>query len=238
MPKAYTLICVGSGGTGTYFLKEFSRYLYGHSDKKLFRAFYVIDADVVEEKNINRQAFQWEDVGRLKACVISDALYTAFDIPWTAKGFYLESMEQLEELCSNTTPIIIGAVDNHAARVVMEDFFKSRKDIYYLDSANEFTSGEVVFAAKEKGHILSPVRSHYFPEIKKGNLEKRSEMSCEALNNVAPQHIATNMLAGNILMKELTNILQETPRYGMVCFDTESYDMQFIPYEKKSRKKA
>ena len=51
--KDYTfnIIVIGSGGTGTYFLKEFSRYLSGNRKVlKMIQSLTIIDGDVVEKK--------------------------------------------------------------------------------------------------------------------------------------------------------------------------------------------
>ena len=57
----YTVFVVGSGGTGTYFLKEISRYL-SNKDRSSLRAMYIIDGDVIEKKNLSRQAFIDDDI--------------------------------------------------------------------------------------------------------------------------------------------------------------------------------
>ena len=46
-PK-YNIIVIGAGGTGTYFLKEFSRFLCGTSS--VIESFSIFDGDVVENK--------------------------------------------------------------------------------------------------------------------------------------------------------------------------------------------
>ena len=224
----FTLSVIGAGGTGGYFLKEFSRYLQGDKEKQIVHM-EIIDGDTVEEKNILRQSFQLEDVGFNKAIVMADILKSAFNADFTPKAEFLNDETQLY-YSQTSVPIIIGCVDNHKARLVCEEFFNSHDTCFYLDSANEFSYGEVVFAYKIDGKVLSPVRSHYFPKIKTDAGKARTEMSCEELNNVAPQHIATNMQAGNILLNEVCSILEGRPHCGMVTFDLENYAQDFIRY--------
>ena len=57
----YKVCCIGAGGTGGYFLKEFSRYLGGFREN--ISGLYVIDGDIVEEHNLSRQCFAEEDIG-------------------------------------------------------------------------------------------------------------------------------------------------------------------------------
>ncbi len=227
-----TLVVVGSGGTGTYFLKEFSRFICG-GDKRLDKM-YIIDGDTVEEKNLSRQSFQAEDIGQNKAAVMADVLNSAFDLSWISVGCYLTSMEQLEELVGKAeyNPVmIVGCVDNHACRLVLEKYFRAHKNVIYYDSANEFSTGEVVFSYKAQGKVLSPCRSYYFPDIKREKHKAVTEMSCEELNSVSPQHIATNMTAGNILLRETCSFLSKKATLGFVTFDTETYYQELTLYE-------
>lgn len=237
MERTFHVIVVGSGGTGTYFLKEFSRFIQG--GHRAVSKLTIIDGDTVEEKNMERQSFAPEDVGFNKAAVMADVLSSAFELNWESYSEYLTELEQLDEIVgkgSSRTPLIVGCVDNHACRMLLEEFFSKKDNVIYLDSANEFSTGESVFAYKKNGKVVSPCRSYYYPEIAKKDNKAVTEMSCEELNNVAPQHIATNMTAGNILLKEVCSILSGTPHPGMVTFDLDMYYQEFWPYTENAEK--
>lgn len=210
---------VGAGGTGTYFLKEFSRFLSGEEGLlKTVSSMWIADGDLVEAKNLKRQAFSEEDVGQKKSAVMAEVLNEAFGLSWKASGAYLTKPEQLAKMTSDssiwdpravTVPLVIGCVDNHAARMVCERFFKSCANCIYFDAANEFSSGEVVFASRLGGRTLSPTRSDVFPEVKKKRHKPVTEMSCTELNAVSPQHIAANMNAGLCLLSAAAALLKE-----------------------------
>lgn len=224
----YDIIVIGAGGTGSFFAKELSRYLF--QNDRLVRNLYLVDGDTVEEKNMRRQAFMSDDIGLKKSVVLAEAFNEAFDLNWTAVGQYLTTQKALEELIGvNGKAILVGCVDNHACRILCEKVFKKQKNIIYLDSANEFSSGEVVFARKENGKVLSPVRSTLFPDILKGDLRDVTKLSCEELNNASPQHIAVNMLAGNILLSEVCSILEGKPHDGFVMFDAHNFSVEHYP---------
>lgn len=238
-PILFDVIVIGSGGTGSYFLKEFSRYLYQNDKAKehIFRM-AIIDGDEVEGKNLKRQAFIEEDIGFPKSIVMASALNDAFSLAWEGYDRYVLDVKELYDDCYNgdadgVIPIIIGCVDNHACRMVCEEFFKSHLDCIYYDSANEFSSGEVVFSAKKGGKVLSPLRSEIFPEIKKGDLRNVEEMSCTELNEVAPQHIAANMNAGLILLSAMTTLFEDgIVMGGMTMFDVKQmYSQHFTASE-------
>ncbi len=242
LAKKVNLCVIGSGGTGTYFLKEFSRYSYGGDSR--FKNMIIIDGDTVEEKNLERQSFSEEDIGFNKAAVMADVLNQSFGTSWMSVGEYLTSIEQLEQIvgmAEQTPVILIGCVDNHACRLVLEEYFNTHKNVAYYDSANEFETGEVVFAYKANGKVLSPCRSYYFPDIKEGDIRAVTEMSCEELNNVAPQHIKTNMAAGNILLSELCSFMSSNNgegTYGFVTFDTSSYYQELTLFNEVGSKRA
>ncbi len=201
---------------------------------------YIIDGDTVEEKNLERQSFQQEDIGQNKAAVMADVLNSAFDLSWVSVGAYLTSMEQLEKIVGKAqkNPVmLVGCVDNHACRLVLEEYFNTHDNVVYYDSANEFTTGEVVFAYKANGDVYSPCRSYYFPDIK-GKHKAVTEMSCEELNSVSPQHIATNMTAGNILLRETCSFLSDRGTLGFVTFDTATYYQELTLYEDVRRQAA
>ncbi len=226
----YSIIVIGAGGTGTYFLKEFSRFLSGKSDLPV-ASLTIFDGDTVEHKNLERQAFTEDDLGQNKAAVMAEVLNSSFDLNWEAVGEYLLKPGQLkEEVGTGTVPIIIGCVDNHACRLVVEEYVSSVENCFYLDSANEFDTGEVIFSYRVKNKQISPCRSHYFPKIREKS-KARNEISCEELNNVAPQHIATNMAAGNILLTEVCALFDNLPHPGMVTFDLSMYSQEYVPYK-------
>ena len=116
--------------------------------------------------------------------------------------------------------------------MVLEKYFKKQSDCILFDSANEYETGEVVFAYKEQKKEIGKPRSFYFPEVKEPS-KSRSEMSCTELNSVAPQHIATNMLAANQLLCGICNYLEDVIHPGFTMFNSFRFSSSFIPYNYK-----
>lgn len=231
----YEVLCLGTGGTGGYFLEIFSKALMGGHSK--IRALYMMDGDRVEKKNLERQAFLEEDIGEYKASVLASVLNDQYRLNWKAYPEYLISINKLEELFttnnSSVVPVIIGCVDNHGARLVMEEFFKTHDNCIYFDSANEMYSGEIIYSYKLNGRQLSPLRSEVFPDILKGDTRNVTEISCEELNNSSPQHIYTNMRAGLSLAEALTFLLEDKVYPGMEFFNgkLKSFDFNLLTKE-------
>lgn len=213
------IVVVGCGGTGSHYIKELGRLLYGmDADKK--GKLILVDGDYVEEKNLVRQAFLPQDIGRNKAQVMAEILRQAYGIEAEFYDEYIDTPSDLEQLVEKDGMVVlIGCVDNHQCRQSMHRFYQSRKHCIYMDSANEYSVGEVVIGSKIGGIEMYPDRCEYFPEILETQEPKRSEESCEVLNVSAPQHMLTNQLAAWILLVNTEKFLDGEWVGGIYLFD-------------------
>lgn len=237
----FDLLVVGTGGTGSYLLKEFSRFLTGQklSDLNIGKL-VMADGDVVEEHNLSRQCFVKDDIGEKKALILCEALNDNFELSWSAFPKYILKESEIVTLIGKGAtngdinrynplhiPVILGCVDNHGCRLLLEQYFNNADNCIYFDSANEEFAGEVVFSYKIKGEQLSCLRSQIFPDLKEGDTRSIDQMSCEELNVHSPQHIATNMKAGQILLSALCALLRGKYYPGFTSFDEMTEE--FIP---------
>jgi len=232
--EKYNVLVLGCGGTGTYFLKEFNHFIARNpAVQKKIVSLTIADGDAVEEKNLDRQAFLLEDVGRNKASVFAELLNDAmegYDIPysfrvrWEDYPSYVTSVETLKTLLkmkytsiqedysasehklSITIPLIIGCVDNDACRIMCEEFFKSVPYCFYYDSGNDFSTGEVNYGHRFGNVTLSYEKSYSFKSMLSGDLRHVDELSCTELNASAPQHFITNMTAAQWLLRGVVNM--------------------------------
>jgi hypothetical protein len=232
----------------------------------------IVDGDVVEEKNLDRQSFLLEDVGRNKASVFAEILNDALEgynisqgcqTRWEAVPSYMTDADQITsyfkklvpEYSSGVTvgseyfysygkelvvniPIIIGCVDNNAARLMMEEVFNRLDYCFLYDAGNEFSTGEVNFAHKMRGKVISPVKSVSFPTMKTGDRRHVTEMSCTELNASEPQHFLTNMTAGYHLLRGMINLFTDmkkplteriSDQLGFVFFDSFKGVLEYVP---------
>lgn len=214
----YNIIIVGCGGTGGNFIKELGRFLYRASIKNSC-SILLIDGDLVEEHNVSRQPFLPEDIGRKKAAVMAEILQEAFQVTCSYYPEYLNHVYELEKFeKEDYVTILIGCVDNHACRKVLHAYFRKSISCFYLDSANEYSVGEVVVGVRIAGSEISPDRVHYFPEILQDDSLPRSEESCQRVNMRQPQHLVTNLLAANLLLKCVVEILSEQEWNGGIYY--------------------
>ena len=245
-----SVLVVGAGGTGGYVIKEFARYMASVKDGPVEIRLGVCDGDIVERKNLDRQAFQEEDIGENKAVVLVSAIKECLGLKHVyAYPKYIDGQEDIAAIFQGLVEegyvypkpveyrVIVGCVDNHRARQAMEEFYKSVRGICYIDSANEFKSGEVVVSYR-LDKVYGKPRSFYFPDVKKDTGKKASEMSCTELNQAAPQHILTNMLAGQISLASLIGFVSEgNVSPGIHYFNAFTGEAVFRPYQDEAKKK-
>lgn len=237
----YIVMIVGAGGTGGNFAKEFARYAAFYNKDGCRIVTVLIDGDAVEEKNQDRQPYVTEDIQQNKAIALASAIRETFGLKdFHAYPHYINDGKDLERIYNNFTesrstdifiPVLIGCVDNHRARQCMHAFFEMQPTIFYFDSANEFSVGEIVLAAKTSKQILAPDRCHYFPEVLTDTSQSAAELSCGSVNMSAPQHLAINLMAANLLLCSTVLLLSDgIIKGGIVYFDKNQLFTRFHAY--------
>lgn len=227
----YNFIVIGCGGTGSKFLVEFGRYLYGLSLKEDYEL-TIIDGDRVEEHNLKRQVFQKEDIGRLKAEVMSEILSQVFGITSYYIPKYIKNVKELSKYCSSECiNVMIVCVDNHPCRAIIHQvFITSSYSIIYLDSANGAYNGEIVIGAKLYGKQIYPDRVFYYPEVLTDKEGDRNSCSFRVVK--APQQLIANLMAANILMIAISELISNhTIKGGIYIFNAKKGYLCFRPYK-------
>lgn len=222
MTPFYSIVIIGAGGTGGNLIVWLAQFLAGRN--KDTYSFTICDGDVVEKKNLSRQPFTDDDIGDNKAAALAGTLSEGYGLNIRYRDSYIDTIDDIEAMFvkprrGETLKILVGCVDNHHARKLMHEFFEREPDVVYIDAANEFSYGEVVSGIKARGKVLSPDRASYFPEVLEGSTA-RSEESCTALNEVAPQHMVTNKMSALICLSMISNLMQnEVVPEGITHFD-------------------
>ncbi len=202
------IVMLGAGGTGGY-IAPFLYRMASIADREIKTI--ICDGDKVELKNLVRQNFVYQDVGSNKAQVIANRYSQAFGLP----AFYIPSyIEDENTLLSLLAPeengqmiILIGAVDNNKSRRLCDTVFKKLSDIIYIDSGNGEYYGQVVCGIKKNNITVQKPMASYYPEVLSDVDLFPSELSCADANEAAPQTVAANMFAANIVSVMLFNIL-------------------------------
>ncbi len=237
---SYDILVLGCGGTGTFFLKEFNHYIARNPDAmKKIHSLYIADGDTVEEKNLDRQCFDTEDVGRNKASVFAEILNDAKEEmqvgyssnKWEAIPSYITSVETIEQHFKKVQRLggfyssdsfdariamIICCVDNNAARKMCEEYFRKSEFCFLYDSGNDFSTGEVCYAHRFKGKTLSYEKSYSFPQINAKGERHVTELSCAELNQSAPQHFLTNLTAAQWLLRGCIRLFTDVKKKSVL----------------------
>jgi len=206
--------------------------------------FSIIDGDHVERKNLGRQPFMPEEIGCNKAVVLSTAAEESLGIhinaypEYLSDKNYLRLIKNFEHFTDHTINVLIGAVDNHACRKILHSIFVNgtgKNTCFYIDAANEYSSGDVVFAKITNHVIQAPDRCHYYPEVLLDSEKAVYEKSCEELNLSSPQHLATNSVAADLIFSYLTQLILAGDAAtlapgGIAYFDSLLFFSRFDPY--------
>jgi len=160
--KIDNILVLGCGGTGGHLVPHLARLVSVLNSKRSRSAYaslpvmnlFLADGDVVEEKNLIRQNFIEQDIGKNKAEVLGERYAAAFGIEIGVIPEYLERLDKFSFLKTmsrsyDNASLVIGCVDNNASRKVINRWF-CRKDTggsdgrFWIDSGNEENSGQVV----------------------------------------------------------------------------------------------
>lgn len=215
-----TIIQIGCGGNGGYLTSFLSRYL-ANNFKNI--EYILIDGDKVEEKNLIRQNFITPDLGKNKAEVLALRYGEAFNYPIKFIPTYFNISTLKNGICKAEDTIIIGCVDNHKTRSMINNLPYR----YWIDIANEFTNGQVFINDRQYNMF------DYYPDIKIID-DHPDDLSCAEHLESGQQSLAINMMGPiicfNIIDKILTN--KKLPYYlveynsfnASLCYRKELYE--------------
>lgn len=152
-PFPSKIYVIGAGGGASYLLP------YLIKTTQLQPEFFVVDADILEERNLDRQMFRPADLGRYKAeALVDKVLENEPNANIRAINRWFNSGFEVEE-----DSLIISCVDNHPARkAILEVADRMCCDV--IMGGNEYTDVEALFYTSEwRGTSKDPrVR---FPEL-------------------------------------------------------------------------
>lgn len=151
-------ILVGAGGTGGFLIGAIARLMCEiekTSSKKT--SCTIVDDDIVEEKNIPRQNFQFSDVGLPKSQTLAlrYSLATGCKIDAISRSFNAALFRELKHWRNLT--VIIGCVDNAAARKeinsCLSNSWEQVPNTWWLDCGNHKSSGQVLLGSSDNFEI-------------------------------------------------------------------------------------
>ena len=244
-----TIIMVGCGGTGSHLLPNILQYIGTKSQKtgREMPNIILVDGDEVEKKNLVRQRFSPQDLGRSKADALASRYSGVFGTKITAVTKYLTSSDEIEELVNihgSTGPLIlIGAVDNNRARSIMYDYYLGTfRRIFWVDSGNDAWHGQAILGTRNLRNKPDTVHWSkaqlgqggvevqavdlpcFFDEVPNeflaiGNTPATPQNECALMVEEDPQTIQANMLSAQCASSLVIQILEGTIRTMSMNFD-------------------
>lgn len=165
-------VMVGAGGTGTHLINPLATYLSSYHKTDEW-SLHVIDGDVVEEKNLERQLFDPGTVTQNKAAAV-------------VQGFPKEHVFAHAEYLGETNmekhirdgDIVFICVDNFTVRKRIEDHVMKLANVVVINGGNEKTDGSVQLMVREKNEPITPRIGYLHPEVKIAKGVDRAEMTC------------------------------------------------------------
>jgi ThiF family len=167
-------IMVGVGGTGTHLLKPLYQYLlsFHKNDEWML---HLVDGDVVEPKNLERQLFAPGMVTMNKAQAA--ALSLADEAHVRAYPEYV-SEENIGRFVQDGDTVLICA-DNFTVRARIESLARATDNVTIINGGNEKWDGSVQLWVREKGADVTPRIGYLHPEIAVAVGADRAEMTCQ-----------------------------------------------------------
>lgn len=230
-------VVIGAGGTGGYLIPNLGRMVGIKNKEGAEHTVTIVDADNVEEKNLLRQNFSPNDIAKNKAEVMATRYGRAFGETFYYLAEYIETAEQVKQLIKQEkkTTVIIDCVDNNKTRFILKEGIRqyheeennSTNNTIMISSGNEEYAGQVVFSYKIGQYAdfyrenlelkdQSPDLIDIFPDMNIGLLP--DEESCAERAVSAPQNIATNMTAADIIFGYVNKLLNDVPIDTLVYF--------------------
>lgn len=173
---------IGCGGVGSWLAPALS--LLTNPEHVI-----LMDADKLEDKNLNRQLFDKKDVGRTKAEALANRYSCKFREEWFTEGVVEFESEDWLIVC----------VDNHIARRAAL-FEADRFGCQVIVAANETHSAEAYYYQRRFQDTAIDPRK-YYPDIltDRSNDPRRAVIGCTGDVQVAnPQLVTSNALAASL----------------------------------------
>jgi PRTRC genetic system ThiF family protein len=169
------------------------------------------DDDVVSQSNVGRQAFFPVDVGHYKAPTLINRINVAFDLAWESK------VRRVTDNSSLTSDIVIGCVDNRAARKAILRAMDGYGTKYWLDCGNRMSDAQVilgeVFYASNKEDPRLPHAGDLFPELIDASLDETDDVpSCSLAEALEKQSLFIN----SAVSMHACQLLFELFRHGRI----------------------
>lgn len=235
--KVQSVLLVGAGGIGTHIAEPMLRLLAHHPEGTT--VLRIVDGDVYEERNAQRQMFPMEDVGSPKSAVLGRRLVRALG----GRGVYVDTehgyvnsaadaaalMIRTQRSAGPGVPVVVLAVDNDSTRRLFYDALREEVRMDHpitcvIDLGNGLDTATCVtsFWHQRKPMLMDPVECY---ENLKNPADRVPGGGCAERAPSTPQLMVANMaaaLSGTLVLQAL---LDGVNWNDVVCSDTKRFVM-------------
>lgn len=232
----------GAGGTTGWFLpkvlKIFNDIFNKRPDLRYNFEIVLIDADIVESKNIIRQNFIQLDIGQNKAQILSERyneLYPNIKVSFVDKyGYYLhpslesnkspEDLEYFIDLSSlniSANDILVNLVDNEGFKKQLDAYIAHNafNGLYFAAGVNLF-NGQVYYTSGTKtiSNLYTVDHPDLFNDFEEVSVHACADADANGTDDNPEQMFNGNDLAASFLANTLQTVLSEVLDYQRVNF--------------------
>ena len=148
-----SVVCIGAGGIVSHIAPTLCRKGIGKIT--------LIDRDIVEVSNLNRQRFYINDVGSNKAIALAENLRSECIAATEICGLALNVEEALERRMDLSCDLAICGVDNNPARVAASRYFRSKRIPVIFSAVSRDGDHGYIFVQERSGPCICCL----FPDI-------------------------------------------------------------------------
>jgi len=188
------LVLIGAGGLGGGIATGVARKGIGQID--------IVDPDVVEVSNLNRQVFFEKDLFQPKALRLAENVSKEGFLGGVAVGHFVEFTEETAIHFAGRADIVVCAVDSNQARATASRFFRRQGVPVIHTAVDESASFCWVFVDKPDGPCIGCV----FPRMAAASVGRQP---CRPL----PAVLDILRVAGGLVLYGIDTVLMDRPRY-------------------------
>ncbi len=229
---------VGVGGNGSQALTALARLdrairALGHPGGLDCVAF---DPDRVSEANVGRQLFYEADIGKYKCDVLVHRVNQAFGLAWRACPEPFDSARE-----GSRCTLLIGCVDNAAARRALQVASQESDVVYWLDMGNRTSDGQVILGEAKRRYEKDwycrlPTAPELYPSLlEAGAGDGDAGPSCGLAEALERQALFINQAVVTHAMQMLWQLFREGGLdYSAVFVDLARQQVRTLPVDREA----
>ena len=223
------IIIVGCGGTGGFLADALCRLMIGRP-----ATIALVDHDRVEPHNLLRQNFLPPDVGRFKSKTLAERLSTNYQrtIAYSTHPFARFPDGTYPAIAPNAPAIILGCVDNAAARASMAQCINEHYNAWLIDAGNDTNWGQILIGNTIMTDLLTnaftndlchrlPAPTVQRPDILTAVPTAPADIDCAAAMDLTDQDPTINFTMAAHMVHVVRRFLAGTCTFMSVHIDME-----------------